>query len=939
MRIYATALATALLVLGLPASTSAWAKPVPEETAIKEQAKRRYADLPVAFVPNIGQYEKEVKFSATGQSYSFFLTQAGATYGFSRENNGAHAVKILFAGAAPDAPLKGSGRKSGKINYISGKSTEAKTAPLFGKVTYGNLYPGIDLTFHGTAKKNGALGGRKLLKYEFRVDPGSDHRKIKLVYSGVSGLKVSGSGDLIVKTPLGDLIDKKPFVYQKTADGKTRIDARFTVSGKTVEFEVGEYDRGKALFIDPTLDYSTFLGSDSYDYGLDIALDASNNAYITGCSGATGYPTTAGAFQTIHAGGWDVIVSKLNSSGSALVYSTFIGGAKLDRGTSIAVDEDGNAYVAGFTQSTDFPVTSGAFDQAPAVVTSAGSRFRMQTPQLTTQDGFITKLDSSGSGLVYSTFLGGSAMEWINDLALDQDGNAYVAGETESSDFPTTSGVFDRQYNNYGDGFVAKLNGAGSGLYYSTFLGGSFLDGASAIAVDFSGYAYVGGGTRSNDFPVTNSVYNNVSDGQMDGFITRLNRNGSALKYSGLLGGGDDDEVTDLALDFHRNVYVTGKTASNNFPVTPGALDTTYDGEVDGFVAKLENSFKELGYSTFLGGDEVDLPAGIAVNGRGEAHVAGATDSESFSGVAVAEEYVRKIFVARLNTAGSALRFFDRFGGSDGDWGTAIALDNNNRAYVTGATGSSDFPTTPGAFDRVYNGGPADVFVAKLSVGARAQDEEADIDPPKTSTAISKTRIFPVSWFAYNPTPTQGIANFTVRYRPASDSGWTDWKTGTQAVAGNFVGSPGRTYYFRVKATGTAGGTWWSDNQRTVVPYNEDALIFRREGFAGKINDESSNYYMDTVRFSRTAGNEIVFKFQGKDLRLISTKGPNRSRAKIYIDGRYRKTVDAYSEKYKYRRPLYSTSWDTQGEHFLKVVNLGTPGRDRFDIDALAVGR
>ncbi len=911
---------------------------LPAAKAAEREAFRAFGDLPVSFVRNVGRYDEQVKYSASGPGYTFFLTEMGATYAFagSKQNaDKAYSLKVEFAGADPDAAMRPGSRRSGSVNYLVGADSAkwATDVPLFGQVTYKDLYPGIDLTYSGEKQR---------LKYEFAVEPGADYRRIKMVYAGADSLRVDGKGNLIIDTPWGELVDKKPYVYQESGGEKVPVDAKFVVSGKAVGFSIGWFDRSRPLLIDPGIEYSTFIGGSEYDYGLSIALDSDNNAYITGCTGSTNYPTTPGVYDPTHNGGWDVLVTKLNAAGSALVYSTFIGGTNLDRGTGIAVDQTGNAYITGFPESTNYPVTAGAFGPVITAAALRRSGARMQTPGVLRQDAFVTKLNSTGTALVYSTYLGGTALDWAYDIAIDNSGNAYVAGGTQSKDFPTTAGAYDETFNGNFDAFITKLNASGTALVFSTYLGGNHDDGANGIALDFSGYVYVVGSVESNNFPITPGVFGDEYQGKMDAFVSKFTPDGSALSYSGVLGGDSNDEGVDIALDYERNVYIIGSTESENFPTTPGAYDTTFNNEVDVFVCKLEDGFTDLGYSTFLGGDEEDFGFGIAVNGIGEAHLTGETFSDGYLGTPLLPppyEYVGHLFIARLNSSGSALPFVDVISGDEAERARSIILDEAGKAYITGCSASTNYPTTPGAYDRIYNGGPADVIITKFDVDGPAQTHLASLSSPWISTRITKSPTFLVTWAGYNPVPSRGVASFTIRSRPANTATWSDWRTDSVAVSGYFPGTPGRTYYLRAKVTGTAGGVWWSSVRKTIVPYNEDSLISSRSGFAGRYENANSKFYLGTVRYSSTAGNEIVFSFEGNEVSLISTQGPNRSKAKIYVDGVYMKTIDAYSENMRWRQALFTESWSKSGTHELKVVNLGTPGRSRFDIDGIAVGR
>ncbi len=324
------------------------------------------------------------------------------------------------------------------------------------------------------------------------------------------------------------------------------------------------------------LAYSTYLGGTDYDAARGIAVDSGGNAYVTGETLSGDYPTTAGAFDRTRGGQYDMFLTKLNPTGSALAYSTFIGGTAVDNGDHVALDSGNNAYVVGSTSSIDFPTTTGAFD------TTHNGAF----------DGTVTKVNSAGSALVYSTYLGGSDFDGGAAVAVDGAGSAHVVGGTPSANFPVTPGAFDTTFNN-GDAYVAKFDPAGSALVYSTFIGGSNFDSIGSIVLDAAGNAWMGGGTSSVDFPVTAGATDSTFNGGGDGTITELNSTGSALLFSTFLGGSQSDGTYDIARDPTGDVYVTGSTFSQDFPVTVGAFDRVWNGDPlifwgDAFVAKID---------------------------------------------------------------------------------------------------------------------------------------------------------------------------------------------------------------------------------------------------------------------------------------------------------------------------------------------------------------
>jgi len=482
---------------------------------------------------------------------------------------------------------------------------------------------------------------------------------------------------------------------------------------------VGMYDTIRPVVIDPVLVYSTYLGGGGTDQSVSIAVDSSANAYVTGFTFSTNFPTTPGAFQTT-LGGADAFVTKLNATGTALVYSTYLGGSGGEEGFSLTVDSSGNAYVTGGTSSVNFPTTPGAFQ-----TTFHGGGV----------DAFVTKLNATGSALVYSTYLGANGGDEAFGIALDSARNAYVTGETNSITFPTTPGAFQTlspgSFFRNDDAFVTKINSTGTALIYSTYLGGSRADdGGRGIIVDPSGNAYVTGFTFSTNFPTKGAgfslAFQRTLGGGADTFVTKVNATGSALVYSTYLGGGGNDESFGIALDSARNAYVTGFTFSTNFPTTPGAFQTTLGGGADAFVTKLNFLGSALFYSTYLGGNQDEnfifgfsQEGSITVDSSGNAYVTGDTTSLNFPTTRAVQTTLGgslDAFVTKLSFSGDALIFSTFLGGSVGDVGIGIALDssNENDVYVTGRTFSGNFPTTPGAFQTTFSGGFGDAFVTKI---------------------------------------------------------------------------------------------------------------------------------------------------------------------------------------------------------------------------------
>ena len=702
-------------------------QPPPEPPAVGERAARQaYGSLPLSFVPNAGQNDRRVRYSAQAGDTSFFFTRRGAVVALAGKEKG-FALRLGFLGADRRVAIGGQRRVAGRVNYLLGRDRTGwhTNLPTYHEVVYRQLWPGIDLRFRGSEGQ---------LKYELEVAPGASVDAIRLAYAGASGVSLDRDGDLLLRTPLGTFRDTRPISYQPLGGKRVPVRSRFVLAGGgRYGFGVGAYDRRLPLIIDPGLQYSTYLGGSSFDSGSGIAVDAAGSAYVTGETDSTDFPTTSGAVESAPNGDSDAFVTKLNRSGTGLVYTTYLGGGGDDIGNGIAVDPVGSAYVTGETDSTDFPTTSGAFEPTNG---------RLDI------DAFVAKLDATGSALLYSTYLGGRlGDETGGGIAVDPAGNAYVTGETDSDDFPTTLGAFQPTYNDTGDAFVSKLNPGGSALAYSTYLGGTDSDFGRGIVVDATG-AYVTGETASSDFPTTPGAFdptlNSPSGG--DAFVTKLNMTGSGLVYSTYLGGSASQTGFGIAVDPAGSAYVTGETGSSDFPTTAGAIDPTANGSKDAFVTKLNPAGSALAYSTYLGGSlGAETGRAIAVDTAGSAHVTGDTDSGDFPTTLGALDPTANgnsdAFVTKLNPSGSALAYSTYLGGTNSEDGNGIAVDPAGGAYVTGQTESSDYPTTVGAPDPTL-GGSSDAFVTKLDVGAPATltlSPASARDPAGTTHTVTAT--------------------------------------------------------------------------------------------------------------------------------------------------------------------------------------------------------
>jgi uncharacterized protein (TIGR03437 family) len=654
-------------------------------------------------------------------------------------------VTTRLAGAAAMARPEGEDPLAAKANYFLGDPAQWRTgAPLFRRAVERNVYSGIDLVFHGD---NGSL------EYDFRVRPGANPRRIILDVSGASAMHVDAGGALAIATQAGEIRWKKPEVYQWKNGVRQPVAGAFALHGRRVTFAIGEYDRSRELVIDPTLAYATYFGGSEDEGGRGLAVDSSGNIYMTGFTYSVNLPVTSGAFQTAYHGGTasslvggDAFVAKYTPAG-ALVYVTYLGGSSDDCGNAIAVDSAGNAYITGFTDSVNFPTVKGSYQ------TAFGGLGTSNQYSQDFGDAFVTKLNANGSALVYSTFLGGSNDDVGTAVAVDSSGNAYVGGATLSTNFPTVnpfqasfhggggsqplSDLSTAPFLEVGDGFVAKLNPAGSALLFSTYFGGSLDDAVSSLALDTSDNVYVGGNTMSTDFPTLNPYQKtfggaaNADDQPVisigDGFVAKFSSSG-VLQYSTYLGGNGDDAVMGIAVDSTGAAYVTGFTSSPNFPVSANTAQKNFTGPAgitglrgfvwgDAFVSKLAPSGSSLVWSTYLGGTQDDAGMAIALDSGLNVIVGGFANSTDFPITSNAQQPVfggngpagftdptGDAFVAKISADGTAFDYVSYYGGNSSDAISSVVIDGQGRVIVEGATTSSNLPGTAGGAQRNFGG-------------------------------------------------------------------------------------------------------------------------------------------------------------------------------------------------------------------------------------------
>lgn len=934
--------------------------PAVAQAADADAIAHKYGELPLSFVRNEGQTDPRARFISRGVDYDLFLTNTGAVLSLRSQHSRTRAstepssqpvsvLSLTMSGANPHAIIEGQEELPGKVNYFAGNDPAGwrSNVPTFRRVTYSKIFPGVDLVYYGN---------RTQLEYDFILAPHANAASIRFTIEGADRMTIRDEGDLYLATKQGEVRLCKPEIYQlNEAGGRQQVDGSYMIKGKEIGFKLRGYDSDKALIIDPVLSYSTLLGSGSSEQGNSIAVDSQGNAYITGLTNGSSFPTTPGAFQTTGSVG-SLFVSKLDPTGTNLIYSTYLSGASggSANGNGIAVDATGNAYVTGYTGAADFPtknpirggrnnllITSDsganwtpnnigtanraiqalAIDKnSPSTIyagtglnggifksTDGGTTWTALNTGLTNASCPAIVIDPTSSSILYAaliaqnfgsasgvyksvdggttwsssglsgtqvtslaidpqnhltlyagttfglskstnggvtwanantglnfgganaiaidpitpstlyTIAGGggvfkstnSAGNWsqvnngltnttVRSLVMDLTATATLyAGTAGGGIFKTTdagaswspvnngpslstgnmsslaivptatatifAGTFDGRIlkttnaggvwnvvytttTNTGiralaidptspsrmlaaadstsqslgspDAFVTKLNPDGSALVYSTFVGGLLDDESNAIAIDASGNAYIAGQTASSDYPTVNATQTTFAGPagcSGDGFVTKLNSSGSALSFSTYLGGTGCDVARAIALDSSANVYVTGDTLSPNL-ATPGAFQTALGAQTgrDAFAARFTTT-GAVGYFTYLGGNGDDIGYGIATDSSGNAYVTGLTTSTNFPTANPIQPTnggsAGDAFVTKLNSTGSALIYSTFLGGSDVDGGRGIAVDSAGNAYVAGFTNSSEFPLTAGAlktkspFFKTLNGG------------------------------------------------------------------------------------------------------------------------------------------------------------------------------------------------------------------------------------------
>lgn len=689
--------------------------------------------IPLSFEKNQGQHDPRVKYLSRGAGYNIFLTSQGAEIVPSNARHQGEIISIRLTGAAKQPRIRAIEPLTQKTNYLIGNDPTQHIVDVknYGRIQYSSVYPGIDLVYYGNQQQ---------LEYDLVVAPKADPKKIKLRFGGAGKIVVTPEGDLQLGDPSKGIAFRKPFAYQDIGGERHPVETRYILTANNqVSFKLGKYDTNLPLVIDPILSYATYL----WGTPGGIAIDSSGYIYVAGSISTNNLPVVGG-YKTSQIGTNDAYVIKIDPLGSKLIYATYLGARReVTIGSGIAVDNAGSAYVTGTTNSSAYPVTSGAYQTTSA-----------------TGGAFITKLNAAGNALAYSTFVRGATPK---SIVVDNSGNAYTTGSATSV-FTPTPGAYQTSYRG---GFVAKLNSSGSAMVYATYLGGSSTsDFCNSIAADTQGNAYVVGTASTADFP-TATPYQAALRGQKDAFITKINPSGTGLIYSTYLGGSGNEYGKGVTVDAAGQAYVVGWADSDDYPITAGVFQPNKgDAGPDisnAFITKLSDTGSALIYSSYLGGpwcfrpgvnscfgifssgDGVDVATSVAVDAAGYAYIGGYATSSLFplvdsikpDNLGDSDDYSAP-FVAKITPNGDRKIYATVFSARDSDKRiNALAIDADGNAYAIGYGGSSIYSPTPITSGALLTSGGS--FLVKLSSGSYTTLVESSSNPAANAQPIILT--------------------------------------------------------------------------------------------------------------------------------------------------------------------------------------------------------
>ncbi|MBT8197885.1 MAG: SBBP repeat-containing protein, partial [Acidimicrobiia bacterium] len=669
----------------------------------RETLSQKVLEIPLGFEASLGRTDDHIAFVASSLGYGVDLGADGrASVVVSEEDY----FTIDIIGASEPTAVVPSGEQDGVSNYFIGNDPDRWVTDVkrYGKVTFEGIYPGIDVVYHGNGR---------LLEYDFVVAPGFDPDQITFAIADAKS-EITPDGTIRVDLQSGTaLIVRAPIAYQETAAGRVDVDVVFSEAGPgAYAFSVGDYDVELPLVIDPVVDWATYLEAVNLARFEEIVVDGAGNVFVAGDSSGGSYPISGGAPDTTSVA-QEAIVTKLNPTATAIIWSTYLGGDASDAAESLDIASDGSVYVAGQTWSSNFPMIGGGYD--------------------TTFDGgseaFIVRLNSTGTAILSETFLGGTNTSFsddeINDLMLDGSDRVYVVGHTRDNDFPTTGGVFQGGYGGgMYDAFVSRLDPTLASLQLSTFAGGSGIDLFETMELTSTGVVFAAGGGGSTDFPITPATaYQTTNPSGQSGKIIAINPTFTSVLYGSYLGGTGTDRLFGSAMVSDTEFVVVGDASSQDVPTRNAYQPGPGDGSSftdDGIIAKIDitgSGPTSAPFVTYLGGVSDDQIYDVDLAPDGSLVFVGVTDSFGLpttpDAIQASHQGVDDILVGAMSSDGSSLDSLSYYGGISSDRGFAVFVDGSGNIYLAGETSSSGL-ATPGVVDTSQDATSRSGFVAKL---------------------------------------------------------------------------------------------------------------------------------------------------------------------------------------------------------------------------------
>jgi len=712
----------------------------------------------IQFTENKSQWDNHIRYKAQLDGGALFVEKTGKLtfHLYDKDNYRSrhlgkiispnlkfHSYSINFLGSNTTPQIIANDITEDYSNFFVGKNSANWSSNVhnYKNLLFSELYNNIDALY---------FGGKQSIKYNFIVKPNGNPNEIKIHYVGVNSIKLK-NGELYISTSVSESIEQKPFVYQIINEDTVEIASKFILKDNVVSFKLlKEYDHSHELIIDPLLVFAASSGSTADNFGMTATYDSRGSLYTGGTTFDIGYPTTVGAYDVsfnnfVGPGQTDVVITKYDSSGAFLKYSTYLGGNGAEIVSSLVVDKNDNLCLYGATGSSNFPTTVGCYDNTFNGGTYISFVFNGTTFNNGT-DIFAAKLNSNGNTLLSSTYIGGNENDGINynnaitsytspygnvteyppdslqynygdqyrgEIQVDTLDNIYIYSSTKSSDFPTLNAL-DNSLGGKQDAVLIKFNPTLSGLVFSTFIGGSDNDAGYALALDDTLNIYVTGGTRSSNFPITAGSYKTIyGGGKCDGYICKIKQNGSAIIHSSYIGTNNYDQSYFVQLDNQQNVYLFGQSLGN-MPVTAGVYANANSKQ---FIQKLNPQLNNLLVSTVIGNGNGNInisPSAFSVDCAGNIYLSGWGGNIIFlvptSGMPLTANAIQSstdsynFYLMVLAPNMSNILFGSYFGGALShehvDGGTS-RFDKNGIIYQSvcaGCTNNDDFPVTPGAW-------------------------------------------------------------------------------------------------------------------------------------------------------------------------------------------------------------------------------------------------